>query len=333
MQSKPQVRIVPSIYSFRTRQVGIYCRVSTRSQEQLESLAVQISTLTRLVASKVQWHLADIYIDIKSGSDALERIEFQRMLADCRNKKLDIIVTKSISRFGRNLVEMLQALNELRSNLVEVIFEAERISTESQDSGLLISILEQHAQQESEERRKNIIWGMRRKAENGTSCLYARKCYGFTHNQDGELSINEAEAAVVSDIFDMYLQGKSVLGIQRELESRGIKTPTGKDKWSKRAIDTMLSNEKYSGDVIIFKTFSDGFPNTKRKINEPVKHTKYQSVGCHPAIISKEAFNAVQAEKARRSNVIKSADGAIRKSTRYSSLTRDRAHEQVGSGK
>jgi site-specific DNA recombinase len=125
----------------------------------------------------------------------------------------------------------------------------------------------------------------------------------------------------------MYLQGKSILGIQRELEIRAIKSPTGKDKWSKRTIDTMLSNEKYSGDVIIFKTFSDGFPNTKRKVNEPVQHTKYQSVGSHPAILSKEVFNAVQAEKARRSNVIKGSEGAIRKSIRYSSLKGIKAHD------
>ena len=258
----------------------------------------------------------------------MEREEFQRMLNDCRAGKLDIILTKSISRFGRNTVEALQALNELRSHRVEVIFEAEHLSTSDPKSSLVISILEQYSQQENEERRKNVLWGMRQKAENGTSSLYARKCYGFSHDQNGELSINQSEAAIVCDIFDMYLQGKSILGIQRELETRAIKSPTGKEKWSKRTIDTMLSNEKYSGDVIIFKTFSDGFPNTKRKVNEPVQHTKYQSVGCHPAIISKEAFDAVQAEKARRSNVENGIDGKKRRVTRYSSKKDIQANTQ-----
>lgn len=320
MSLKPQVRIVPSIMPYTTRRVGIYCRVSTRSQEQLDSLATQISSLTRLVATKWHWQLADIYIDIRSGSDAAERKEFQRMLNDCRAGKLNIILTKSISRFGRNTIEALQALNELRSLLVEVIFEAEHLSTSDPKSSLVISILEQYSQQENEERRKNVLWGMRRKAENGTSSLYARRCYGFSHDQNGDLTISQSEAAIVCDIFDMYLQGKSIIGIQRELKTRGVKSPTGKDKWCKRTIDTMLSNEKYSGDVIIFKTFSDGFPSTKRKVNEPVQHTKYQSVGNHPAILSKEVFDAVQKEKARRCNIEKQAMGSRRKTTRYSSI-------------
>lgn len=328
MTLNPKVRIVPSILPLKTRQVGIYCRVSTKSQEQLDSLATQISSLTRLTAARWHWQLADIYIDIRSGSDAMDRKDFQRMLNDCRAGKLNIILTKSISRFGRNTVEVLQALNELRSHRVEVIFEAEGLSTSGSDSDLVISILEQYSQQENEERRKNVLWGMRRKAENGTSSLYARKCYGFSHDQSGDLSINQSEAAVVCDIFDMYLQGKSILGIQRELESRGIKSPTGKDNWCERTIDTMLSNEKYAGDVIIFKSFSDGFPNTKRKVNEPVQHTKYQSVGSHPAILTKEAFDAVQAEKARRSNVEADNGGKKRKAMKYSSKRNIQADTQ-----
>ena len=117
----------------------------------------------------------------------------------------------------------------------------------------------------------------------------------------------------------MYLQGKSVLGIQRELEKQGIKSPTGKDQWCKRSIEKMLCNEKYSGDVIIFKTYSMGFPNTKRTVNEPVQRTKYQSIGNHPAIISKDTFLAVQAERERRSNVEKSEDGVSRKTIKHSS--------------
>lgn len=321
MPLKPKVRLIPPpLPQLRSSQVCIYCRVSTRSQEQIESLSTQISSLTRFVASRWQWKLVDVYIDVKSGSDTTGRKEFQRMMADCRAGKIDIILTKSISRFGRDTIESLKALNELRGLRVEVIFEAEGLSTSDPDSSLIVSILESYVQQENEERRKNIIWGMRRKAENGTSSLYARRCYGFTHDSNENLVIDEAEAAVVCDIFDLYLRGKSIIGIQRELESRGIKSPTGKDTWCKRTIDVMLSNEKYAGDVIIFKTFSTGLPQRKRKTNEPVQYTKYAALGNHPAIITKEAFDAVQVEKARRSNVEKEGVRIVRKSTRFSSL-------------
>lgn len=163
----------------------------------------------------------------------------------------------------------------------------------------------------------------------GTSSLYARKCYGFTHDRNGNLTVDEAETTVVCDIFNFYLKGKSILGIQRELKARGIKSPTGKDTWCKRTIDVMLSNEKYAGDVIIFKAFSTGLPQRKRRVNDPVQHTKYAAVGNHPAIIDKEAFNAVQAEKVRRSNVQKEGVMKFRKSTRYSSMKKNSASEET----
>ena len=140
-----------------------------------------------------------------------------------------------------------------------MIFEAEGLSTSDPDSSLIVLILEGFVQQENEERRKNILWGMRRKAENGTSSLYARKCYGFGYDDHGNLTVDETEAAVVHDIFNLYLRGRSILGIQRELVAQGVKSPTGKDtSWCKLTIDVMLSNEKYAGDGIILKTFSTG---------------------------------------------------------------------------
>lgn len=316
------VTMIPAKRYYGYRKVGIYCRVSTKSQEQMDSLATQVSLLTRLVAARVNWNLADVYLDVRTGSDAASRSEFQRMMDDCRAKKLNIVFTKSISRFGRNTVDSLKALNELRNIGVEVIFQLEEISTNNPDSQLMVSLLEGIAQQENEERRKNILWGMTRRAENGTSTLYNRMCYGYAHDDGGDLRVIDAEAAVVRNIFDMYLHGKSVLGIQRELEAHGFKSPTGKDWWSKRSIEKMLSNEKYSGDVIIFKTYSMSFPDTKRKVNEPAQRMKYQSIGNHPAIISKETFLAVQAERERRSNIEKVEEGVRRKATKYSSRKR-----------
>ena len=328
MSDKQKVTVILAKQELIFRKVGIYCRVSTRSQEQMNSLANQASFLTRLASYRFDWRLVDIYLDVGSGSKEDNRAEFQRMLRDCGSEKLDIVLTKSISRFGKNTIETLRSINELRILGIEVVFDQENINTKNSDSQVLISLLEGIAQEENEERSKNILWGMTRKAEEGTSSLYRRRCYGYFIDENGDLRINESEAKVICDIFKMYLQGKSVLGILKELEARGVKSPTGKDRWPKRSIDTMLSNDKYYEDATIFKRYSIGFPNTKRIINEPSMRKMYQAIRNHPAIISKEAFNEVQAERERRSNVIRGSEGAIRKSTRYSSLKDIRARNQ-----
>jgi site-specific DNA recombinase len=317
MPDETNVTVIPPTRRF-TYRVGIYCRVSTRSQEQLDSLVNQVSLLTRRVAATLEWRLVDTYLDIKSGSDTASRYEFQRMMNDCRSKKIDIILTKNISRFGRNTVETLAAINELSTYGVEVIFDEEGLSTIDPKSPLVISVFEGIAQAENESRRQNISWGIRRKVEKGTASLLNRKCYGYSNDKDGNLQIVEVEAEVVRLVFDLYLQGKSVVGIIRELESKGIPSPTGKDKWCKRTIDVMLSNEKYIGDVIIYKTYNAGYPKTKRKVNLGEKD-KLLSSGYHPAIISNEIFSAVHAEKVRRSNVFKGENGNVRKTSRYSS--------------
>lgn len=167
------------------------------------------------------------------------------MLDDCRFRKLDIVITKNISRFGRDTVEILDALNQLRTLGVRVIFEQEELDTATTDSSLMISIIESFAQAENEARSENIKWGIKQRAALGTSKLYDRKCYGFKYRSDGKLVIDEEQAENVRLIFDLYLSGKSVLGIIKELQKRGILSPIGKEKWCKRTIDVMLSNEKY----------------------------------------------------------------------------------------
>lgn len=316
--SEKTITVIPPVRKF-THRIGIYCRVSTRSQEQLESLSYQISSLTRRVAATPGWMLADIYLDVKSGSNASSRNEFQRMLGDCAAKKLDVILTKSVSRFGRNTTEILEIIHTLDNYGVAVLFDQESLNTKDPESMFQISIIQGIAQEEGAVRSRNISWGILRKAENGTAAILKRKCYGYYNDENGELKINEVEAKVVRSIFEMYLQGKSILGIIRELEALGIKSPTGKDAWSKRSIDVMLSNEKYSGDVIVFKTYNSGYPNTVRKVNTGNEKIKLATFGSHPAIISKEIFSEVQAEKERRSNMIKDDTGRSRKSTRYSS--------------
>lgn len=309
MNNLKKVHFIPPKPQKRDKRVGIYCRVSTNSLEQLQSLAAQVSHLTKITAATSRWLLADVYIDISSSKTGSSRKEFNRMLDDCTSHKLDIVFTKSISRFGRDTVETMEALSKLKSAGVRVIFEQEELDTANTDSDLMISIIESFAQAENESRSENIKWGIKQGAASGTSKLYDRKCYGYKHNEDGKLIIDEETAENVKIIFDLYLGGQSVLGIIKELEKRKIPSPTGKEKWCKRTIDVMLSNEKYTGDVRLLKT-------GKSEIH-------YLATDNNPAIISKEVFEAVQIEKARRSNVVKDGNGTVkRKNLKYSSKSR-----------
>jgi DNA invertase Pin-like site-specific DNA recombinase len=309
MNNLKKVHFIPPKPQKRDKRIGIYCRVSTNSLEQLQSLATQVSHLTKITAATPRWLLADVYIDISSSKTGSSRKEFNRMLDDCTSHKLDIIFTKSISRFGRDTVETMEALSKLKSAGVRVIFEQEELDTANTDSDLMISIIESFAQAENESRSENIKWGIKQGAASGASKLYDRKCYGYKHNEDGKLIIDEETAENVKIIFDLYLRGQSVLGIIKELEKRKIPSPTGKEKWCKRTIDVMLSNEKYTGDVRLLKT-------GKSEIH-------YLETDNNPAIISKEVFEAVQIEKARRSNVVKNGNGTVkRKNLKYSSKSR-----------
>ncbi|CUH93941.1 hypothetical protein P22_0003 [Propionispora sp. 2/2-37] len=249
MSESKKIEYIPAKPSKREQHVGIYARVSTNSAEQLQSLTAQVSHLTRVAAANKKWLLVDVYMDIASSKTGSSRKEFSRMLQDCQSHDLEIIFTKSISRFGRDTVEILDALQQLKLLGVRVIFEQEELDTANIDSSLMISIVESIAQAENESRSDNIKWGIKQCAASGTSKLYNRKCYGYTNASDGSLIIEKSEEKIVKMIFDLYLQGKSVIGIVSELERLGIKSPTGKDKWCKRTIDVMLGNEKYTGNV------------------------------------------------------------------------------------
>lgn len=273
--------------------------------EQLQSLTAQVSHLARITASTPQWLLADVYMDIATSKTGSSRKEFNRMLEDCQARKLDIVITKNISGFGRDTVETLDALNELKALGIRVIFEQEELDTANTDSDLIISVIEYVTQAENESRSENIKWGIKNRAASGKSKLYDRKCYGYKQDADGQLVIDEETAKNVELIFDLYLSGQSVLGIIKELDQRKISSPTGKEKWCKRTIDVMLSNEKYTGDVKLLKS--------------GISEVQYLATDNNPAIISKETFGAVQIEKVRRSNVIKDANGGRRKSEKYSS--------------
>lgn len=300
-----QIYYIPANPRKLEKKEALYCRVSTNDMEQLKSLTNQISALTRMVATVEQWRLVDIYIDIASAKSKSSRKDFVRMIDDCKQNKVDIVITKSVSRFGRDTIDTLEALKELRESNVRVIFEQENLDTAETDSTLMISIVESFAQAENESRSQNIRWGIKQRAAKGTSKLYDRKCYGYNHDRNGKLIINIDEAKVVEKIFELYLNGNSILGILKELEKQEIKSPTGKDKWCKRTIDVMLSNEKYIGKARLLDSVSGD--------------VEYLVEENNPPIISTSIFNAVQEEKKKRSNVIKGKDGIVRKDKKYSS--------------
>ena len=231
--------------------------------------------------------------------------EFNRTLKDYQSHKLNLFLTKSISRFGRDTVEILEALNQLKQCVVRVIFEQEELDTAKTDSDLMIAVIEALAQAENESRSDNIKMGIKYHAAAGTSKLYDRRCFGYVNDENGKLVIDEEKAQIVKLIFELYLAGQSVLGVVKELQKRQILSPTGKEKWCKRTVDVMLSNEKYTSNVKLLKSGKSGI--------------QYLASDNNPAIISKKTFDAVQNEKKSRSNVITDENGSIRKKHKYSS--------------
>ena len=301
-----KVNYIPAVRSRIEKKVGIYCRVSTNDMQQLNSLTAQISGLTRLVATVDTWRLVDVYIDIASSKSKSLRKDFARMVEDSKQKKINIVITKSLSRFGRDTVDTLEALKILGESDVRVIFEQENLDSAETDNQLMISIVQALAQAENESRSENIKWGIKKKVEYGTSKLADRKCYGYDSDENGKLIVNEEQATIVQKIFNLYLGGKSVTGILKELENLGIKSPTGKDKWNKRTVELTLTKRKYIGEAELLKSDENS--------------TYYLISDNNPAIISKEVFEAVQKRKTQRSNVTVDEEGTKHRSAnKYSS--------------
>lgn len=221
------------------RKVAIYCRVSTTHESQDESLDIQIKTLKQVVESNSKWRLYEIYSDKDSGGN-VARYGFQKLISDCYENRIDIVLVKTISRFARNTVDLLETVSRLKGLGVEIIFYQENLRTSETDNDVLIAALSAIAQAESETTGEAIKWGLKRGSMSGKSKLYSRKCFGYKHNEDGELIIDEGQADVVRTIFELYLSGLSVISISRELHKRRIKSPQGKDTWSKHSVISQI---------------------------------------------------------------------------------------------
>lgn len=300
-----KVRVIPANTNEPMKHVVIYARVSSNTMDQLESLKAQVSGLTKFVSGHNNWKLVDIHIDIASAKKDSARPAFHQMIEECKAGLTDIVVVKSISRLGRDTVEVLDAINTLRESQVRIIFKQEELDTLTVGSSLLISTIEACTQAENETRSANIKWGIKQRASNGSLGFYRRKYYGYDKDENGNLIINKEQAEVVKLIFDLYLGGKSILGIVEELKERSIKSPTGKDNWPKCSVEEMLSNEKYIGIAAVKIGGKNGYI--------------YMLNNAHPSIIPKEMFDTVQEDHLNRSNVEQTEDGPKRKKTKYSS--------------
>ena len=285
----------------KKRRVAGYARVSTDHDDQLSSYQAQVDYYTNYINKVEDWEFVGIYTDEGiSATNTNRREGFKAMIADAKAGKIDLIVTKSVSRFARNTVDSLTAVRELRSIGVEIFFEKENIWTLDSKGELLITIMSSLAQEESRSISENVTWGHRKRFADGKVMIPFSNVLGFERGKDGELVVNKEEAEIVRMIFRMFLEGMTPHAIAKELTKRGIKSPMGKDTWWEGTVRRMLSNEKYKGDALLQKVFTVDFLQKKLKKNEG-EVQQYYVQNDHEAIISPEVFDMVQNELERRS--------------------------------
>lgn len=287
--------------------VAAYCRVSTTLEAQEGSYEAQVAYYTEKIQENPNWKNAGIYADDgKSATNTKKRDDFNAMIEDCMAGKIDMVLTKSVSRFARNTVDSLRTIRKLKEKNIAILFEKENINTLDGSGELLITILSSQAQEESRNLSENTKWGITRRFENGIVSVNHKKFMGYTKDDKGDLVIVPEEAEIVRGIFRMYLEGSSLVQITRTLEADKIKTVTGKDKWNSSVISRMLINEKYMGDALLQKTYTVDFLSKKRVKNDGIV-PQYYIEDNHEAIIPKELFYKVQEERARRSSINKTA--------------------------
>ena len=287
--------------SKRQLRVAAYCRVSTDDEEQLTSYEAQKNYYTDKIMTNKEWTMAGIFADEGiTGTSARKRPEFLRMIRQCKQGKIDIVLTKSISRFARNTVDCLNYVRALKELGIAVIFEKENMNTLEIDSEILITMLGAFAQSESESISANVRWGIRQAMKEGKATIQYKYLYGYRKGDDSKPEIIPDQAEVVRKIYDLFLSGTPVRGIQEYLNANSVPNINGESKWARSAIDSILTNEKYCGDVLLQKTYIDDCINKKVKKNTG-QLPMYLVQNHHEGIISRETFDAAQAELARRS--------------------------------
>ncbi len=274
----------------RKLNVCAYARVSTDRQEAENSLENQIDYYTTLILSNSEWDYAGVYADEgTSGTSLTKRKQFNMMVDKALNGLIDIILVKSISRFGRNITDVIGAINKLRTKGVEVFFERENISTLDVTSTLALSIYAQLAQSEAESMSQNMAWSIETRMKNGIYYLPVNEMLGYKYGDKGNLCIIEKEAKIIREIFDMYINGLSLLYIAKTMMEKGYKTGIGNSYWDDKTVTRILVNEKYVGDCHMHKSFSGTISARSQHVNRGEKDSYYVKDG-HPAIITREVW-------------------------------------------
>ena len=290
----PQTQEDQPIWDQQLR-VAAYCRTSTNQEEQNSSLENQIAYYRALIQSNPMWRFVAVYADQASGLHTKNRPGYRKLLRDCRKGKIDLILVKSLSRFGRDAREAISTIRKLKQMNVGIYIELGGIFTmKTPDS--VIDLYAAFAQAESQTRSESIKFGIQNRMRSGRTILNHRQFLGYTKGPDGVLQIVPEEAKIVRKIFDLYIQGNGVRKIKKYLESHGIKTVTGKTEWSTSTIDRMLSNEKYVGQVLMQKTYTPDFLTGKQVKNTGQKEM-YLVENAHEPIIDQETFDKVQRMK------------------------------------
>lgn len=309
MATAKNVTVIPATLNLHTgtpkasnqkRRVAGYARVSTDSDEQFTSYEAQVDYYTNFIKSHPEWEFVEVYTD--EGISALNtkrREGFKRMIADALEGKIDLIVTKSVSRFARNTVDSLTTVRDLKDNGVEVYFQKEEIWTMDSKGELLITIMSSLAQEESRSISENVTWGQRKRFADGKVSMPYKNFLGYKKGADGLPEIVPEEAKVVRDIYRMFMEGMTTCAIATYLTKNEIPTPSGKQKWQRQTVESILRNEKYKGSALLQKTYTVDFLQKKTKVNEG-EVPQYYVEHSHPAIIVPEEWERVQLELNRR---------------------------------
>ena len=292
--------------------VAAYCRVSTDSDEQATSYEAQVEHYTAFIKQNSEWEFAGIFADDGiSGTNTKKREEFNRMIGECMAGNIDLIVTKSISRFARNTLDCLKYIRELKEKNIPVFFEKENINTMDSKGEVLLTIMASLAQQESQSLSQNVKLGLQYRYQNGEVQVNHNRFLGYTKDEDGHLIIEPVEAEVVKRIYREYLEGASLLQICRSLKADSILTAANKPHWRPETVKKILQNEKYIGDALLQKTYTVDFLTKKRVKNNGIV-PQYYVENSHEPIIPRELFMQVQEEMVRRANLRGGKDGKKR---------------------
>lgn len=298
--------ILPKPEESKKKRTAAYCRVSSSSEEQLHSYAAQVKFYTEMLSADKSCEFVGVYADEGiTGTSAKKRPQFMAMIEDCRAGKIDAIITKSVSRFGRNTVDTLVYTRELKTLGIDVYFEKENLHSISPDGELLLTLMAAFAESESQTMSENISWGKRQRfAKGDLNSLAIGNVYGFGRNADGDIVIREDEAAIVRRIFDEFLAGQNTQYISGSLNADGIPTRFKESKWYNKTVINILQNEKYSGDVLFQKRRTlgalDGFAWNHGELPQ------YMVDDAIPAIIDKKLWKVTQLEYQRRVQTNKS---------------------------